>query len=168
MTAPAPPTRALTAALQAATAAALGPEHAGVDPLLAPARQPGFDYQANFAMKLAKQVGQSPRAVAEQVTGALTGARGLLAGVEVSGPGFINLRVSGAYLAAAATAALASPRLAVPAADRPERVVVDYSSPNVAKEMHVGHLRSTVIGDAIARTLEFLGHDVVRQNHLGD
>ena len=160
------PTHALHAALTAAIEHALG--HAGVDPLLAPSRQRGVDLQANFAMRLAKRLGRKPRQIAEQVTAALGDADGLLAAVEVSGPGFLNLTLAPGPLAAWATAALDDPRLGVPIAAEPQIVVVDYSAPNVAKAMHVGHLRSTVIGDALVRALEFEGHTVIRANHLGD
>ena len=165
MIAPAP-THALHTSLTVAIEHALG--HAGVDPLLAPSRQPGVDLQANFAMKLAKHLGRKPRQVAEQVTAALGNVDGLLAAVEVSGPGFLNLTFAPGPLAAWATAALNDPRLGMPVAAEPETVVVDYSAPNVAKEMHVGHLRSTVIGDALVRALEFEGRTVIRANHLGD
>ena len=161
-----PPRHALQAALTVAIERALG--HAGVDPLLAPSRQPGVDLQANFAMKLANRLGGTPRRIAEQVAAALDDVDGLLAAVEVSGPGFLNLSLSPRPLAAWATAALDDPRLGVPVATEPQTVVVDYSAPNVAKEMHVGHLRSTVIGDALVRALEFEGHTVLRANHLGD
>ena len=139
-----------------------------VDPLVTPARQPGFDLQANFAMKLAKQLGEPPRGLAERVVGTLGDAGGALAAVEVSGPGFVNLAFSSDALAAWATEALTDPRLGVAPATIPQIVTVDYSAPNVAKEMHVGHLRSTVIGDALVRMLEFAGHKVIRMNHLGD
>jgi arginyl-tRNA synthetase len=119
-------------------------------------------------MKLAKQLGEPPRDVAARVTERLGDADGLLAAAEVSGPGFVNLAFSPEALAAWATRALADPRLGVPLATTPQTITVDYSAPNVAKEMHVGHLRSTVIGDAIVRTLEFAGHDLIRMNHLGD
>lgn len=160
------PTHALRAALTGAIQRALG--EPDVDPLLVPSRQPGADRQANFAMKLAQQLGQPPRALAERVVEALGDADGLIAGAEVSGPGFVNLRFAEDALARWATAALADERLGVEPAARPQTVVVDYSAPNVAKEMHVGHLRSTVIGDALVRTLEFEGHTVIRANHLGD
>jgi arginyl-tRNA synthetase len=160
------PNHTLSATLAAAIERATG--RAEVDPLLTPARQPGFDLQANFAMKLAKQLGEPPRDIAAKVTEQLGDADGLLAAVEVSGPGFVNLNFSPDALAAWATRALADPRLGVPLATTPQTITVDYSAPNVAKEMHVGHLRSTVIGDAIVRTLEFAGHDLVRMNHLGD
>src|SRR3954469_14379859 len=150
-------------ALTGAIERALG--EPGVDPLLAPARQPGFDLQANFAMKLAKQLGRAPRELARQVADEL--GDGLLDTIEVSGPGFLNLGIASDALAADATTALNDERLGVPR-PAPQTVFVDYSAPNVAKEMHVGHLRSTVIGDALVRTLEHLGHHVVRQNHVGD
>ena len=160
------PTHALHASLTVAIEHALG--HAGVDPLLAPSRQPGVDLQANFAMKLAKQLGRPPRQIAEQVAAELGDVAGLLAAVEVSGPGFLNLTFAPGRLAAWVTAALNDPRLGVPVTAAPQTVVVDYSAPNVAKEMHVGHLRSTVIGDALVHALEFEGHTVIRANHLGD
>src|SRR6185436_4944964 len=161
-----PPADSLAAALTGAIERAL--DQPGVDPLLAPSRQPGFDLQANFAMKLAKQLDVEPRSVAEPVAAELADAGGLLAAVEVSGTGFLNVAFAPGPLAEWATGALVDPRLGVPAAADPETVLVDYSSPNVAKEMHVGHLRSTVIGDALVRVLEFCGHTVIRANHLGD
>jgi arginyl-tRNA synthetase len=139
-----------------------------VDPLLVPSRQAGVDWQANFAMKLAKAVGEPPRVVAERVIRELGDADGLLTRVEVSGPGFLNLSFGPAGLAMWATFALNDTRLGLALTAAPQTVVVDYSAPNVAKEMHVGHLRSTVIGDALVRALEFEGHTVIRANHLGD
>jgi len=160
------PAHVLHTSLTAAIERALG--HAGVDPLLGPSRQPGVDLQANFALSLGKKLGRKPRQVAEEVTDALGDVDGLLAAVAVSGPGFLNLTFAPGPLATWATGALDDPRLGVPVAAEPQTVVVDYSAPNVAKEMHVGHLRSTVIGDALVRALEFEGHTVIRANHLGD
>jgi arginyl-tRNA synthetase len=160
------PSHALSTTLAAAIERVTG--RADVDPLLATARQPGFDMQANFAMKLAKQLGEPPREVAAKVTEKLGDAGGLLAAAEVSGPGFVNLAFSPEALAGWATRALNDPRLGVAPAATTQTITVDYSAPNVAKEMHVGHLRSTVIGDAVVRTLEFAGHHVIRMNHLGD
>lgn len=158
----------LSSSLQIAVVDAFGDDFVGVDPMLNPAGNPKFgDYQANLAMKLGKQLGKPPRAVAEAVVDKLE-VGGLIAKAEIAGPGFINLHLSSAALADAALAMLGDDRLGVAAAEQPKTVVVDYSSPNVAKEMHVGHLRSTIIGDAIARVLAFQGHDVIRQNHLGD
>lgn len=162
---PLAPSHGVRVALVAAIERAVG--QTDIDPLLVPSRQPGVDWQANFAMKLAKAVGEPPRAVAEKVAAELGDAGGLLTSVEVAGPGFLNLSFAPAGLAAWATFALGDERLGVPRAT-PQTVVVDYSAPNVAKEMHVGHLRSTVIGDALVRALEFEGHTVIRANHLGD
>lgn len=125
------------------------------------------DYQANGAMALAKAVGRSPRDVAAAIVAHLD-LTGIAEAPEVAGPGFVNVRLLPEYLGAQAASLAGDERLGVGTAPQPETVVVDYSQPNVAKEMHVGHLRSTIIGDAIVRVLEFLGHRVVRQNHLGD
>ena len=153
-----------------AVAAALG-DPAGdnrIDPQLTVSTNPRFgDYQANLAMSLAKKVGQPPRKIAERIVAALD-AGGVCERVEVAGPGFINLHLAGAFIDERLTGMLGDDRLGVPPVEDPQRIVVDYSGPNVAKEMHVGHLRSTVIGDSIARVLGFLGHEVVRQNHIGD
>jgi arginyl-tRNA synthetase len=158
----------LTERLQAAIAAALGPEHAGTDPVLRRSQQARFgDYQANVAMALARRVGHPPREVALAIVDHLD-AGDLCSKVEVAGPGFVNLTLRDDVLDRAASELAADDRLGV-STDVPARtVVIDYSSPNLAKEMHVGHLRSTIIGDALARTLEFLGHRVIRQNHFGD
>ncbi|MFN8545629.1 MAG: arginine--tRNA ligase [Candidatus Binatia bacterium] len=154
--------------VQDAIARAFGPEFADTDPLVRPAQNPRFgDYQSNAAMSLAKRVGRNPRQTAEAIVGALD-TSGLCGPPEIAGPGFVNLTLTTEFLAAQAAALAGDERLGVEAAAEPGTVVVDYSGPNVAKEMHVGHLRSTVIGDALARTLAFLGQHVVRQNHLGD
>ncbi|MDU5453771.1 MAG: arginine--tRNA ligase [Pseudescherichia vulneris] len=124
------------------------------------------DYQANGVMAVAKKLGMPPRQVAEQVLTHLD-LNGIASKVEIAGPGFINIFLDPAFLAEHVNQALASDRLGL---SRPEQqtIVVDYSAPNVAKEMHVGHLRSTIIGDASVRTLELLGHNVIRANHVGD
>ena len=124
------------------------------------------DYQANGVMAVAKKLGMAPRQLAEQVLTHLD-LDGIASKAEIAGPGFINIFLDPAFLASHVDAALKSDRLGVnqPAA---QTIVVDYSAPNVAKEMHVGHLRSTIIGDAAVRTLEFLGHKVIRANHVGD
>lgn len=128
--------------------------------LLQSASRPEFgDYQANGVMAAAKRAGQNPREVAQAIIDAID-LDGIASDLSVAGPGFINITLAPQFIANAAT----SPQ---PSVD-PQRVVVDYSGPNLAKEMHVGHLRGTIIGDCIARVLESLGHTVIRQNHVGD
>jgi len=124
------------------------------------------DYQANGVMAVAKKLGMAPRQLAEQVLTHLD-LQGIASKTEIAGPGFINIFLDPAFLAQHVDAALESDRLGV-AQPPAQTIVVDYSAPNVAKEMHVGHLRSTIIGDASVRTLEFLGHNVIRANHVGD
>ncbi|MFL6076977.1 MAG: arginine--tRNA ligase [Mycobacteriales bacterium] len=125
------------------------------------------DFQADGSLALARRLGRNPREIAaEVVQRAQLGD--LCAAVEISGPGFINLTVSDDALAPLVGAMAADERLGVAQVTDPDTVVVDYSGPNVAKEMHVGHLRSTVIGDAAVRLLEWLGHHVIKDNHLGD
>jgi arginyl-tRNA synthetase len=145
------------------------------DPLISASANPQFgDYQSNAAMGLAKKVAENtgaktnPRQIAEQILAKLD--LGELASEKpgIAGPGFINVRLNSAWLVAQLNGALADERLNVPLAANPQIVVVDYSAPNVAKEMHVGHLRTTVIGDTYVRVLEFLGNKVIRQNHIGD
>ena len=145
-----------------------GPDAGGPDPVVRPSQH--ADAQVNGALGLAKRLGRPPREVATELATAL-GADHVLADLcappEVAGPGFINLTFRDDALARLLDD-VAGPRAGVTPAVTAERIVVDYSAPNVAKEMHVGHLRSTIIGDALARTLAFLGHEVIRQNHLGD
>jgi|ERR1022692_1218211 arginyl-tRNA synthetase len=148
-----------------ALGAAFGAEHAGADPLIRPSQF--ADFQANVALSLGKRLHRVPREVAAELAGQLAGA-GILRNVEVSGPGFINLTLSDEWIAEQASGQLGDDRLGVSLADPAPKAVVDYSGPNVAKELHAGHLRATVVGDAIVRTLEYLGHDVVRAAHLGD
>lgn len=142
-----------------------------VDPQLR--RSDRADWQANGILPLARILKTNPRAIATAVTDHLThdeagGSEGVLARVEVSGPGFINLDVTDAAITSQVAARAADPRLGVPVRAMPGTTVIDYSQPNIAKEMHVGHLRSTVIGDAIVRLLEHAGQTVIRHNHLGD
>lgn len=133
-----------------------------------PSQDPRFgDYQANFAMALGKRLGRPPREVAQEVAARLN-VSDLCQPPEVAGPGFINLRVRDDVLAARITAAAHDPRLGIAPVAAPRTYVLDYSAPNVAKPMHVGHIRSTVIGDSLCRTLQFLGHRVISDNHLGD
>lgn len=124
------------------------------------------DYQANGIMGAAKKLGCNPREFAQNVLDALD-LEGIAAKTEIAGPGFINIFLDDQWLAKQVQLALNDAQLGV-SKQTPENIVIDYSGPNVAKEMHVGHLRSTIIGDAVARTLEFLGHHVIRANHLGD
>jgi arginyl-tRNA synthetase len=149
-----------------------------LDPQLAPASKPEFgDFQANGALPLAKPLGQSPRAIATAIVKQLAAYpvfAELCAPPQIAGPGFINLTLRPERLAAEVQARLGDPRLGVPAVEAAAAgealapVIVDFSSPNIAKEMHVGHLRSTIIGDCLARVLEFRGHPVLRLNHVGD
>lgn len=125
------------------------------------------DYQANGAMALGKKLGKPPREVAAEIIRRLD-VSDLCEPPEIAGPGFINLKLRDDFIAQQATTAVADERIGVPLAEKPRTVVVDYSAPNVAKPMHVGHIRSTVIGDCLYRTLKFLGHRVVGDNHLGD
>jgi arginyl-tRNA synthetase len=136
--------------------------------LIRPAQDPKFgDYQANFAMPLGKQLGRPPREVASDVI-AKADITDFCEPPEIAGPGFINLRLKDDWLAAELNRAVHDERLGIPPAQEPRTIVVDYSSPNVAKPMHVGHIRSTVIGDALTRALRFLGHRVISDNHIGD
>jgi arginyl-tRNA synthetase len=148
---------------------------AQVDAAVRPAGDPKFgDYQCNAALALAKSLGVKPRDLAERLRSAAADSLADVAEFEVAGPGFLNIRLRDEFIADR-LAAIPPPGAAgeadrlgiVPAADAP-RVVIDYSSPNIAKQMHVGHIRSTIIGDALARVLEFCGHEVIRQNHIGD
>lgn len=161
------PLLVLESLVRTATVAAFGPEYADVDPLVK--RSDRADFQADLALGLAKRTKKAPRAVAEAIVAQIDVEKSpILEKIEIAGPGFLNLSVRASYLADATTRALADERLGVPFADEKETVAIDYSHPNVAKEMHVGHLRSTIIGDALARLLTFRGHEVIRQNHLGD
>lgn len=159
----------LTERFRAAIASAF-PEAADADPLLAPSRQAEFgDYQSNAAMSLGKRVGRPPRDAAAAIVEKLD--LGELAepvtARSIAGPGFINIRLRGAALARL-LAAMDSPALGIDPPPEAQTVVVDLCGVNIAKEMHVGHLRATVIGDALARVFERLGYRVIRQNHVGD
>jgi arginyl-tRNA synthetase len=125
------------------------------------------DYQANFAMKLAKQLGRKPPELANEVVGKLP-RNDAIESATVAGPGFINIKLKDSWLASQVRGMAADARLGVGRPEKPRRYVIDYSSPNVAKPLHVGHLRSTIIGDALTRLLRFLGHTVITDNHLGD
>ena len=151
-----------TVADQGATSTVAG--RAGTDPVVRPSDR--ADAQANGALPLARALGRNPREVAQAVLDAAD-----LAGVataEIAGPGFINLTLDPSFVGALLADVVADERLGIALVEHPERVVVDYSAPNVAKEMHIGHLRTTVIGDALVRLLEAVGHTVLRENHIGD
>ena len=137
-------------------------------PLIVPATNPKFgDFQCNIALPLAKTLGEKPRAIAEKIVAAVD-LSDICESLEIAGPGFINLKLTNDYLVSQVKIIQNDPRLGVEKVTEPERIIVDFSSPNIAKEMHVGHLRSTIIGDVIARILEFRGYDVLRLNHVGD
>jgi arginyl-tRNA synthetase len=136
--------------------------------MVRPAQDARFgDYQANCAMPLAKVLGRKPRAVAQEIVGRLAASE-VLEPPEIAGPGFINLRLKSDWLARGLQVMAQGERLGVAAAQKPRTFVLDFSSPNVAKPLHVGHLRSTIIGDSLTRLLRFLGHHVITDNHLGD
>ncbi len=163
---------ALEAQLREAMQRAFPEVDALLDPQLAPASKPEFgDFQANGALPLAKPLKQAPRQIAGAIVEALQADPAftdLCLEPQIAGPGFINLTIRPERLAAEVSARLGDPRLGVPEVQNEAAVVVDFSSPNIAKEMHVGHLRSTIIGDSLARVLEFRGHRVLRLNHVGD
>jgi len=140
----------------------------GVDPELRPATKPQFGhFQTNVALRLAQSEGESARDVAARIVARLEVAD-LCEPPEIAGPGFINFRMLTDVIAKAVTDQLADPDAGLNQSENPQRVVIDYSAPNVAKQMHVGHLRSTVIGDCLRRVLFGVGHSVVAQNHIGD
>ncbi|MEV0298780.1 arginine--tRNA ligase [Nocardia sp. NPDC050710] len=153
----------------AVVAAAIGrarPELAGADAVLR--RSTHADFQSNAALALGKRLGVRPAELATSVAAALSADDGVLEQVEVSGPGFLNIAVSDRAIWEQVAVRVSDARLGVTATEYGRRTVIDYSAPNIAKEMHVGHLRTTIIGDSLARVLEFLGAEVIRQNHLGD
>jgi arginyl-tRNA synthetase len=137
----------------------------GVDPQIR--RSQHADLQADLALGLARRLKQPPRAVAERLVSAIA-ANDVIERIEIAGPGFLNVTLKNAWLASAVERVRSDERLGVPLAEKPDRVVIDYSAPNVAKEMHVGHVRTTVIGDCLARLLAWRGHTILRQNHIGD
>ena len=140
----------------------------GVDPEMRPATKPQFGhFQSNVALRLAKQEGRPPREVAADIVAKLE-IDDLCEPLEIAGPGFINFRLKPEVLANAATEILEDPNHGLPVVGEPQRIVIDYSAPNVAKQMHVGHLRTTIIGDCFNRVLSAMGHTVIPQNHIGD
>ncbi len=137
-------------------------------PLVSLGKNPKLgDYQANGAMGAAKALKTNPRELAQKILEQLS-LEGIAEKIEIAGPGFINIVLNQDWISAQVTTVSNDTRLNIPLTNNPKTVVIDYSSPNLAKEMHVGHLRSTIIGDSIARILEFLGDKVIRQNHVGD
>src|SRR5580698_6780099 len=159
------PEAALGLLVQRALADQLGAEFATADPLIRPSSF--ADYQCNAAMSLAKRLGKPPREVAELILAELESSP-VIQKAEVSGPGFINLTLNDSWIAEQANGQLTDARLGVARVTEVQHVVADYSGPNVAKELHAGHLRATVVGDAVVRVLEHLGHQVTRAAHLGD
>ncbi|MGH3672524.1 MAG: arginine--tRNA ligase [Pseudonocardiaceae bacterium] len=162
--------RSLIGQVEAAVCAAIDrvlPEMAGADPVVR--RSEHADFQSNAALALAKRARTRPAELAVALSEALgAGTSTPLAGVTVSGPGFLNLSLAETALWQQVAARLADPRLGVGLPEQGRRTVIDYSAPNIAKEMHVGHLRTTIIGDCLVRVLGFLGGEIIRQNHLGD
>lgn len=151
-----------------ALVSAFGAELADTDPLVAPTNNPKFgDYQSNVALSLAKPLKQNPRAIAQAIIDNLQN-EDMCETPTIAGPGFINFKLKYNYIGQLLSQIQPDARLGIPQVQPAQKVIVDFSSPNIAKEMHVGHLRSTIIGDAIARILEFRGYDVLRLNHVGD
>jgi arginyl-tRNA synthetase len=155
--------RRVAAALKAALDVDITPAEA----LLRDSARDGVDYQCNVAMSLGKKLARPPREVATEIVAHLR-SEDLVDSAEIAGPGFINLVLTRDWLERHATELLNDNRGGLPRVEDPRRIAIDYGSPNVAKEMHVGHLRSSILGDAIARLLRFQGHEVVPHNHLGD
>src|SRR5579862_1658973 len=159
------PQQVLSARVHDALVAAYGADYADADPLIRPSAF--ADYQSNAALPLAKRLGRAPRDIAGEIAARLDVAD-IAEPPTVSGPGFVNLTLRNDWIARAASELLADPRAGVPATAHPKTVIVEYSSPNIAKDMHVGHLRTTIVGDAIARVTEFVGDHLIRDNHVGD
>jgi len=159
------PQQVLAQRVHDAIVASFGPDYGDADPLIRPSSF--ADFQANVALPLGKRLRRPPREVAAELAARLE-VTDMCAEPEVSGPGFINFTLRDDWIGAQASQMLRDPRLGLAPVATPQTVVVEYSSPNIAKEMHVGHLRTTIVGDAIARVLEFAGHRVIRDNHVGD
>jgi arginyl-tRNA synthetase len=159
------PQQVLSERVRNALVAAYGADYADADPLIRPSAF--ADFQSNAALPLAKRLGRAPRDIAGEIAARLD-VSDVAGPPTVSGPGFVNLTLRNDWIARAATEVLEDPRAGIPVTERPKTVIVEYSSPNIAKEMHVGHLRSTIVGDAIARVTEFMGDHLIRDNHVGD
>lgn len=166
------PLELLAGAIRSAIIAAYGNDYAEADPMVRASTNPQFgDYQANVAMGLAKRLKSKPRDVAQAIVDQLNANAELAdacSKIDIAGPGFINFHLADAFIARQITAQASDKHLGLSQASPSQNVIVDYGGPNVAKEMHVGHLRSAIIGDAIVRVLTALGHNVTRQNHVGD
>ena len=144
------------------------PEWDASEPLIVPASHPQFgDFQSNVALTLAKKLNKKTRDLAAQLLQNVH-LEELCEPPTIAGPGFMNFTLKPTYIQSWLTQQIQDPRCGVPLVDEPETIIVDFSSPNIAKEMHVGHLRSTIIGDCLARLFEFQGHRVLRLNHVGD
>jgi arginyl-tRNA synthetase len=151
-----------------ALVAAFGEEFADSNPLVTLASNPKFgDYQSNVALSLSKQLKQAPRAIAQEIIDNLN-TQDIWETPTIAGPGFINFTIKPSYIVDSLKKIQADTRLGIETVKSSSKVIVDFSSPNIAKDMHVGHLRSTIIGDSLARLLEFRGYDVLRLNHVGD
>jgi len=159
------PQQVLSARVRDALVAAYGADYADADPLIRPSTF--ADFQSNAALPLAKRLGMAPRDIAGEIAARLDVAD-IAEPPTVSGPGFVNLTLRNDWIARATAEVLTDTRAGVPVTAHPKTVIVEYSSPNIAKEMHVGHLRTTIVGDAIARVTEFVGHHLIRDNHVGD
>jgi arginyl-tRNA synthetase len=159
------PQQVLGAQVRDALVTAYGADYADADPLIRPSAY--ADAQSNVALPLAKRLGRAPRDIAAEIVAQLD-VGDVAEPPTVSGPGFINFRLTDTWIARTATEVLNDPRLGVPLTAQPKTVIVEYSSPNIAKEMHVGHLRSTIVGDAIARVTKYVGDNLIRDNHVGD
>ncbi|MGB2923729.1 MAG: arginine--tRNA ligase [Limnothrix sp.] len=165
---PSPFLSKLNSAVSTALCVAFGEEFKDTDPLVVLASNPKFgDYQCNVALSLTKSLKKNPRQIAQSIIDALD-LDDVCEPPAIAGPGFINLTLKPSYLETLIKALQNDDRLGVEETNDPQKVIVDFSSPNIAKEMHVGHLRSTIIGDSIARVLEFCGQSVLRLNHVGD
>lgn len=152
-------------AVSTALASVLSEDSACLDPLVR--RSDYADFQSNIALSAANQARTEPRELAARIAAHLTDVS-WIASADVAGPGFLNITVPDQTLWNQLAFRQTSPRLGIGIPNKGQRTVIDYSAPNIAKEMHVGHLRTTIIGDCLSRVLEFLGVDVIRQNHLGD
>jgi arginyl-tRNA synthetase len=159
------PQQVLSARVHDALVAAYGADYADADPLIRPSAF--ADFQSNAALPLGKRLGRAPRDVASEIAARLD-VSDIAEPPTVSGPGFVNFTLRNDWIARAAAEVLEDPRLGIPVTAHPKTVIVEYSSPNIAKEMHVGHLRTTIVGDAIARVTEFTGDHLIRDNHVGD